>query len=172
MLSGIAILLLAAQSPGVAPDWELKPQAEKIGPEVARLKPLFEQLQPERWTAAGAPAAYAKQWKDCLDHVGYVQNAAARLAAQPGKLTLAVETLVRLETLLELSSSVSRAVRKYQNPAVADLLDSEINAAGASRDWLRRHVVEISSVREKELESAEREAQRCREITLKQGIRK
>lgn len=172
MLNAIAILLLAAQSPGIAPDWELKPQVEKISPEVARLKPLFDQLQPERWTAAGAPEAYGKQWKDCLEHIGYVQNAAARLAAQPSKLTLAVETLVRLETLLDLSSSVSRAVRKYQNPAVADLLDSEINAAGASRNWLRQHVMDLSSVREKELESAEKEAQHCREIMLKQGGRK
>lgn len=172
VLNSIALLLLAAQSPGVAPDWEVKPLAEKIGPEVARLRPLFEQLQPERWTAAGAPEAYVKQWKDCLEHIGYVQNAAARLAAQPSKLTLAVETLVRLETLLDLSSSVSRAVRKYQNPAVADLLDSEIHAAGAGRNWLRQHVMELSAVREKELEGAEKEAQGCRESTLKQRGRK
>jgi hypothetical protein len=83
-----------------------------------------------------------------------------------------VETLVRLETLLDLASSVSRAVRKYQNPAVADLLDSEINTAGSSRTWLRQHVLELSSMREKELDSAEKEAQRCRETTLKQGNRK
>ncbi len=165
-------MLLAVQSPGIAPDWDLKPRAEKIGPEAARLRPLFDQLQPEKWTAAGAPAAYEKQYKDCLEQIGFVQNAAVRFAAQPAKLTLAVETLVRLESLLQLSSSISQAVRRYQNPAVADLLDSEILAAGASRDWLRQHVMELSAVREKELESAEQEAQRCREKTLKQGGRK
>jgi len=172
VLTGIAILLLAAQAPGIAPDWELKPRVEKIGPEVGRLLPLFLQLQPEKWTAAGASPAYEKQLKDCIEHIGYVQNTSVRFAAQPARLTLAVETLVRMEALLQLSSSVSGAVRRYQNPAVADLLDSEIVAAGASRDWLRQHVSELAAIREKELESAEKEAQRCRETSLKQGGRK
>jgi len=169
VLNGILILILAAQSPGIPPDWDLKPRAEKIGPEVARLRPLFEQLQPEKWTAAGASATYEKQYKDCVAGIGFVQSTAARLAEQPTKLTLAVETLMRLETLLQYSTSVSGAVRRYQNPAVADLLDSEIEAAGASRDWLRQHVSELAAVREKELETAEQEAQKCRAQTLKQG---
>jgi len=175
VLTGLTILLLAqsaAQPAGIPPDWDLKPHVEKIGPEVARLRPLFEQLQPEKWTAAGAPQAYEKQYKDCLAGIGFVQNAAARLAEQPAKLTLAVETLVRLETLLQFSSSVSQAVRQYQNPAVADLLDSEIGAAGASRDWLRQHVTDLAAVRERELETAEQEAQKCRAQTLKQGGRR
>ena len=172
MISGILISLLLAQAPGIAPDWDLKPQVDKIGPEVQRLRPLLEQLQPEKWLTAGAPAAYEKQYKDCFTNIGYVQNAATRLAAQPSKLTLAVETLIRLETLVQLSTSVSQAVRRYQNPAVADLLDSEISSAGASRDWLRQHVSELSALREKELEVTEQEAQRCRAQTLKQGGKK
>lgn len=172
MNCGILISLLLVQAPGIAPDWDLKPQVEKIGPEVQRLRPLLDQLQPEKWINAGAPAAYEKQYKDCLTNIGYVQNAAARLAAQPTKLTLAVETLVRLETLIQLSTSVSQAVRRYQNSAVSDLLDSEISAAGASRDWLRQHVSDLSALREKELEVIEQEAQRCRAQTLKQGGKK
>lgn len=172
MFCGIFIGLLLAQAPGVAPDWDLRPQIEKIGPEVERLRPLLEQLQPERWIAAGASPAYEKQYKDCLSSIGYVQNVAARLTAQPAKLTLAVETLIRLETLIQLSSSVSEAVRRYQNPAIADLLDSEISAAGASRGWLRQHVSDLSALREKELEVSEREAQLCRAQTLKQGGKK
>ena len=172
MNCGILISLLLAQAPGIAPDWDLKPQVEKIGPEVQRLRPLLDQLQPEKWTAAGAPAAYEKQYKDCIANIGYVQNAATRLVEQPAKLTLAVETLVRLETLIQLSTSVSQAVRRYQNPAVAELLESEISTAGASRTWLRQHVSDLSALREKELEVTEQEAQRCRAQTLKQGGKK
>lgn len=164
--------MLALQTQGIAPDWDLKPHVEKISPEVARLRPLLEQLQPEKWTAAGASPAFEKQHRDALAAIGYVQNAAARLREQPAKLTLAVETLVRLESLISMSSSISQAVRRYQNPAVADLLDSEIIAAGASRDWLRQHVLELATVREKELEVTEQEAQKCRTQTLKQGVRK
>jgi len=172
VLYATAIALLLVQSPDLPPDWELKARVTQIGPEVARLRPLLEQLHPERWTDSGAPAAYEKQHKDCLDAIGYVQNATARLAEKPTRLTLAVETLVRLETLVQFSSSLSQAVRRYQNPAVADLLDAEIATAGASREWLRQHVTDLAAVRERELESAEREAQRCRTQTLHQGARK
>ncbi|MBI5281721.1 MAG: hypothetical protein HY858_08585 [Candidatus Solibacter usitatus] len=176
MLNGIVFLLLAGQSPapvvGIPPDWELKPRVETIGSEVARLRPLLNQLQPEKWTAAGAPRAYEKQYKECLNGIESVQSAAARLAAQPSKLTLAVETLVRIESLMQLNSSVSQAVRRYQNPAVADLLDSEIIAAGISREWLRHHVADLAAVREKELEVAEQEAQKCRGQSPRPGVRK
>ena len=62
VIQGIFLSFLLAQAPGpapgVAPDWELKPSVDRIGPEIARLRPLFEQLQPEKWTAAGASRAY------------------------------------------------------------------------------------------------------------------
>ncbi len=80
--------------------------------------------------------------------------------------------LVRLESLVQMASSLSQAVRRYQNPAIADLLDGEISAAGASRDWLRQHVSDLSILREKELSVAEQEAQKCRAQTLHQGNRK
>lgn len=176
MIYGIFTLLLALQAPapapGIAPDWDLKPKVQKIGPEVEKLRPVLTQLQPEKWTAAGAPAAYEKQYKDCLASIGYVQSTAQRLADQPSKLSLAVETMVRLESLIQMATSVSQAVRRYQNPAVADLLDGEISAAGASRDWLRQHVSDLSNLREKELSVAEQEAQKCRAQTLHQGNRK
>ncbi|WP_321476803.1 hypothetical protein [uncultured Paludibaculum sp.] len=176
MLQGILTLLLAlqapAQMPSIAPDWDLKPKVQQIGPEVEKLRPVLVQLQPEKWTAAGAPAAYEKQYKDCVTAIGHVQNAANRLAEQPSKLSLAVETMVRLESLIQMASSVSQAVRRYQNPAVADLLDGEIGAAGASREWLRQLVSDLSTLREKELSVAEQEAQKCRAQTLHQGNRK
>jgi len=139
---------------------------------VARLKPILEQLQPEKWVAAGAPAAYARQHRVSLDAIASVQSIVGRLAERPSRLSLATETLIQMEALIELSSSVSQAVRKYQNPAVADLLDGEIGAAGAPRGWLRQLVLELSALRERELEVADQEAQRCRTQTLRQGGRK
>lgn len=169
ILTLLFVLQAAAPSPGIAPDWDLKPKVQKIGPEVEKLRPVLLQLQPEKWTVAGAPVAYEQQYKDCVTAIGYVQNAATRLAEQPTKLSLAVETMVRLESLIQTASSISQAVRRYQNPAVADLLDGEIGAAGASRDWLRQHVSDLSVLREKELAVAEQEAQKCRTQTLHQG---
>lgn len=172
MISATLTFLLFVQAPGLPPDWELKPRAEKINEEVARLRPLLERLQPATWTAAGAPAAYEKQWRDCLDGIAHTQNAAARLAEQPARLTLAVETLVRLEALLEHTGSLIQAVRRYQNPAIAEVLESEASAAGASRAWLRQHVQDLAVLREQQLSAAETEAQRCRVELHRPGARR
>ena len=69
------------------------------------------------------------------------------------------------------SSSSDPALATGGDPAVADLVESEL-AAASDREWLRRHVLELSAVREREWETAEQEAQRCREQTLRQSPRK
>ncbi len=177
MFAQLALVLLASQNAapapeaGLLPDWELKPRAVKLAEGLEKVRPLLERLQPEKWTAAGAPVQYEQQYKDCLEMLSHAQNAATRLAERPNGLTTAVETLVRLESFINLAQSLSQAVRRYQNPAVADLVESELAAAG-DREWLRRHVLELATVRERERETAEQEAQRCRERTLKQGPRK
>lgn len=177
MFALLAILVLAQQnaapSPdaGLLPDWELKPRAVKLTEGLERVRPLIERLQPQRWTAAGAPKQYEQQHKDSLEMLDHALHAAARLADKPNGLTVAVETLVRLESFINMAQSLNEAVRRYQNPAVADLVESEL-AAAADREWLRRHVLELSAVREREWETAEQEAQRCRERMLKQAPRK
>lgn len=172
MISAPILVLLSLQSPGLPPDWELKPNAEKIAVDVARLRPLLERLQPAVWIAAGAPAAYEKQWRDCLDGISHIQETAQRLAAQPARLSLAVEMLVRLESLMEHTGSLAQAVRRYQNPAVAEVLESEAAAAGAGRAWLRQHVQDLALHREQDLAAAESEAQRCRLELHRPGARK
>ena len=139
---------------------------------MGRLRPLIERLQPATWVSAGAPSGYEKQWKDCLNGIDYVQNAATRLASEPEKLSIALETLVRLEAILEHANSLTQGVRRYQNPAVAEILESEMSAAGASRGWLRQYTMELAQQREKELTAAEQEAQRCRGQLVRPGARK
>jgi hypothetical protein len=89
VICGILISLLLAQAPGIAPDWDLKPQVEKS----ARRSSVFVRCWincSRKWTAASAPAAYEKQYK--VASLWLRANAATRLAVQPTKLTLAVET--------------------------------------------------------------------------------
>jgi hypothetical protein len=164
--------LLLQPPAGVMSEWELRPKIEKIPAEIERLTPLLSRLQPEKWTAAGAPEAYARQWKDCLDAIPQIEAIAARFAARPQQLSLAVETLVRLETVLQHGASLSQAVRRYQNPAMAEILEGELLAAGASRDWLRQHVLDLTKHREAELEAAHIEADRCRTQLSKPAGRK
>ena len=172
MHTAILVSLLLQPPAGVLPEWELRPKIEKIAPEAARLAPLLNQLQPEKWVAAGAPEAYRRQWKDCLDAIPDIESTAARLTAKPLQLSLAVELLIRLETYLQHAASLSQAVRRYQNPAMAEILDGEVLAAGGSRDWLRQHVLDLSRHREAELDAAQSEADRCRTQLAKPAGRK
>ncbi len=172
MLSAIPIAVLLLQAPAVAPDWDLKPRIEKLSEAVGRLKPLLEGLDPSKWAADGAQESYGRQWRLCVDTVGHVQNAAARFAAQPDKLSLALETMFRLDGLLEQSASLTQGARKYQNPAVADLIESQANAVAGNREWLRQHIQELARTREVELEVAEKEAQRCRTQMFRPGTKR
>jgi hypothetical protein len=153
----------AAQAPaGAAPDWDQRPRIEKLGRDVALLKPIFDQIQPESWTVEGGSEAYQKQHKACLEGLSYVQNAIARWSAQPDRLSLMLETLVRIESLDRQAISLSQGVRRYQNPAVADLLDSILGSLSGGLEWLRSQSLEMAQQREKELDVAQKEAQRCR----------
>jgi hypothetical protein len=91
-----------------------------------------------------------------------VQNAVARWSAQPDKLSLMLETLIRIESMDQQAISLSQGVRKYHNPAVADILDSMLNSFSGDLEWLRSQSLEMARQREKELEVAQKEAQRCR----------
>ena len=154
---------LAAQSPAGAPaDWDMRPRIEKLGQNVGRLKPVFEQIRPGSWTIEGGPEAYQRQQKACSDGLTYVQNSVARWSAQPDKLSLMLETLIRIESMDQQAISLSQGVRKYQNPAVADILDSMLNSLSGDLEWLRAQSLEMAQQREKELEVAQKEAQRCR----------
>jgi len=153
----------AAQStPGSAADWDMRPRIQKLGQDVGGLKPVFDQIHPGTWTVEGGPASYQKQQKACADGLAYVQNAVARWSAQPDKLSLMLETLIRIESMDQQAISLSQGIRKYQNPAVADILDSMLNSLSGDLEWLRSQSLEMAQQREKELEVAQKEAQRCR----------
>jgi hypothetical protein len=154
---------LAAQSaPGALSDWEMRPHIDKLGQNVGRLKPVFDQIHPGSWTVEGGAEGYQKQQKACADGLTYVQNAVARWSAQPDKLSLMLETLIRIESMDQQAISLSQGVRRYQNPAVAEILDSMLNSLSGDLEWLRSQSLEMAQQREKELEVAQKEAQRCR----------
>ena len=153
----------ATQAPaGAAPDWDQRPRIEKLGKDLAMLKPVLDRIDPGTWTVEGGPEAYQRQHKACLQDLSNVQNAIARWAAQPDRLSLMLETLVRIENLNLQAVSLSQGIRRYQNPAIADLLDSVLASLAGGLDWLRSQSLEMAQQREKELDVALKEAQRCR----------
>jgi hypothetical protein len=161
MLVALGLPLLAQQA-GVIPEWEARRDIPSLPEKIRKLLPVLEQLQPEEWVAKGAPDAYVQQWKAAQSEVGYLQQTADSLAKNPERLTLALEAYFRLQAIDTRLANLVDAIRKYQNPALADLLQSMAAETGTVRVGLQQYINEVASHREAEWRVMESEVQRCR----------
>jgi hypothetical protein len=159
---------LPARAQGVAAPWDISQTLTSLAAQSQRLLPILEQLTPEKWEAKGAPAAYTAQWRNARSEVGYLLGASESFKKQPEKLTLALETLFRLQAVEAQVNSLIDGVRRYQNPAVGDLLVSVVSANSANRDQLRQYITDLAKTKEEEFQVVDREAQRCRGTLMRQ----
>ena len=151
-----------AQTAGVMPDWEVREAATALEKHTKIIEGLLDQLKPEEWVAQGAPQLYIDQLKQAKQFNSYLTLQAQALGRQPDKLSVALDTFLRLDHIQSLLESLTEGVRKHQNPALADLLYSAISQNSTTRERLKEYARELAVEREKEWEIANREAQRCR----------
>jgi hypothetical protein len=142
--------------------WDNSPHAAELAAQASRLKPLLDQLKPDEWLAKGAPQAYVTQLKGAQQELAGLTAAAALLDKQPQKLTAALDTYFRLQTLEWHFESLIEAVRKYQNPAVGDLMLSVLRANSGNRDALRAFIADLAVRKEQEFTIVNQDAQACR----------
>ena len=161
-------LSLPARAQGVSAPWDISQTLTSLAAQSQRLLPILEQLTPEKWQAKGAPAAYTAQWRNARNEVGYLLGAAEAMKKQPDKLTLGLETLFRLQAVEAQVTSLTEGVRRYQNPAVGDLLVSVVSGNSANRDQLRQYITDLAQTKEEEFQVVDREAQRCRGTLMRQ----
>jgi DNA repair ATPase RecN len=165
-------LALAAQngssSAGVPPEWDVRPMIQSVTAAAERLKPLLDQLEPKKWVAQGASETYVTQWQSAQSELTYLVNTAKRLAQEPDRLTLALELYFRWQAIESTVHSLEGGIRRYQNPALADVLNGVVSENVAQRDRLRQYVQQLAEEREQEWRVMDSEAQRCRE-TLNRG---
>ncbi len=165
----LVILWLALQAtPGAAlaqtlpPEWEVRKQLADLVSQTERLGPLVKKIEPAKWS--GAPEAYLAQQTSILQQIQYVSQVVAALARQPERMTLALDVYFRLQSLEGQVLSFTDGIRRFQNPAIADLLAGLTNETAASRERLREYVKELVAMREQERDILEKEAQRCRSL--------
>ncbi|MBI4875376.1 MAG: hypothetical protein HY822_12150 [Acidobacteria bacterium] len=156
------------QPAGLPPEWEVRKMLAELSALAQRFQPILDQLNPRSWVAAGAPETYVTQVASTKKEVGYLVATGKALAERPEKLSLALETLFRMQAIEAFLRSLSEGVRRYQNPALADLLDGVMGETLGSRERLRQYVVELAAVKEDELAVMNQEAQRCRAAISRQ----
>ena len=177
MMTSVWALLLAATaiqvqttqpSGGVESEWDLKKMLDALAAGARRLKPLIDQANPQTWKDPQAAQAYTAQWKSAQSEIQYLGTSADKLVKEPERLTLALETFFRLQALETSVSSLTEGVRKYQNPAVADLLQGALVQNLNLRERLKAYLTELAQTKEQEFKIMDQEAQRCRGIMNKQ----
>jgi hypothetical protein len=159
--------ILAAQTAGVLPEWEVRDAAAALVKHIQVVDGLLSQLKPEDWAARGASSLYVDQWKQTKQANTYLGQQAQALADRPDKLSLALDVFLRLDYIHSLLESLTEGVRAHQNAALADLLAAAVSQNSTTREKLKEYARELAVEREKEWEIANREAQRCRATLAK-----
>ena len=90
-----------------------------------------------------------------------------QLAEDPERRTLVLEAYIRLQAIQTFLPSLTDGIRRYQNDAMAELLDSTFSDSTRYRDSIREYLVDLVKVKETELDVMNREAQRCRQQVLR-----
>jgi hypothetical protein len=154
---------LSAQSEGMLPRWEVMELSKSIVESVDQAKSVLEQVRPKEWQQDGAPSAYVDQYESLGIDLGNLRLSAEALGRQPEKLSVVIDTLLWLDRASSMVGSMAGGVRRYQNAAVADLLDAAVGNGVAAMATLKEYMRQLAVDQEAAMEIAHSEAQRCRE---------
>ena len=161
-----------SQPAGVSSEWDVRKLLESLDLQAQHLKPIIDQVKPENWLAHGAPDTYVTQGRAAQAELKYLLSSSELLSRQPERLTLALDTYFRMQAMESTFGSLIEGVRKYQNPALADLMQAMVAENSTNRDKLRQYIVDLAGQKEQEFKVADREAQRCREVLVQQPQQK
>lgn len=170
----LALLLISlvspaqAPAPSVAAPWDINKVIADFSAAASRVKPILDQLTPQEWVQKGAPATYVTQWQSARQEMDYVTNSAQAFGRNPEKLPRALDAYFRWEALQARLNTLVEGVRKYQNPAVGDLLVSVLSQNASNHDQLRQYITDLASQKEEESAVLDQEAQRCRGVLNRQ----
>lgn len=171
-LLAISVLLLGtlarAQSPGIPAEWDVKHLMDDLVKEAQRATPLMQLTNPERWNNPDAGRSYVAQWKSGQSLIQYFTMSAENLARQPERLSVALETYFRMESMETNLRSLADGIRKYYDPRIADQVQTIIVENSNNREKLKQYLTELSSTKEQEFKVADSEAQRCRGMISRQ----
>lgn len=158
-----ALFAQQAQAPvGMAPVWDVKATLLEVSAHAERLLPVLDQIDAKEWMARGASETYSEQLQSCKEQCKAIAETSRELAKQPEKLAAALELYFRLHALDNMLVSLQEGIRRYQNPAVADMLAAVAAEKSDKRQGFERFLVELAATREQQLVVMDAEAQRCR----------
>jgi hypothetical protein len=143
-----------------------------IASHAARLLPMLEQVRARDWVADGAPDTYAAQLESARVQVRAIGTEMAALEQHPDHMQDCMKGLFRVQAFHGLLDSLMGGLRKYQNPPLADLIQSVAAEDQADIEKLQTYILELADEKEQEFQVVDHEAQRCRALLSKQPVSK
>jgi hypothetical protein len=156
------------QTAELTPAWNIRKALDELVAQSQKLTPMLSDVKPGDWVASGASATYVDQHKSLLAEIDYLKRTAEELARKPESLTTTLQLYLRLQSLESMLDSFSHGIRRYQNPALADLVQSMISENDTHRVRLREYLVELAETKEQEFRIVDDEAQKCRGTLIRQ----
>jgi hypothetical protein len=169
-------LLLAIAAAGCAcaqspQQIEMRQILDDLSAQSKRLIPILEQIDPNVWvTAKGAPDGYIRQWHSSQDQLKALIDDTANLSKDPERLPFALQTFFRVQSLQVMLQSLVDGIRRYQNPALADLLAGIAAEGSGDREKFQQYIMSLATERDQMFGIMDHEAQRCRSILSNQGV--
>jgi hypothetical protein len=84
------------------------------------------------------------------------------MAAAPERLPVVVDTFLWIDRTNSMMASMTDGVRRYQNAAVADLLESARGQYSGAGEKLKEYMRQLAVSVDAQMQIAHEEAQRCR----------
>lgn len=166
------MVVAGAQNGGLPAPWDVRKTVDSLKKYLAESNRVLDQVQPQQWMAQGAPDAYVSQHQQVRTQIRSLDLLLGDAQKDPERLTLVMDIFFRLETLDLSVGSLAEGIRRYQNPAVAELLFGLRNESAAARTGFRQYLLELAETREQEMKIMDREAQKCRGEQLKRPPRR
>ena len=157
-----------AQSGAISHEWDIREALTQLVTATKRLQPILDQVQSKDWVARGAPSAYVDQVSATKNEIDYLDRTVAELKKDPQRVGKTLEAYLRLQSIDAMVRSLGEGIRRYQNPAVADLLLGVMSENSDQVQKLREYLVELVEAKEAEFKIADSEAQRCRASLMSQ----
>jgi hypothetical protein len=145
---------------------------QRISQYPAKLAPYLEQVHPAEWVAKGAPDTYVLQLASAKQQVDAIRNEMSALAQHPENMQDSMRALFRVQGFHRSLDSLMGGLRKYQNPALADLIQSVAVEDQEDLSKLQEYILELANQKEQEYLVVDHEAQRCRATLSKEPARR
>jgi hypothetical protein len=163
-----AAFLQPATAQQSTPDPEVVAAFNGISAHAARIEPMLQQLKPNDWVAKGAPDTYVTQFNSAIEQIHAIQSDMSALAEHPEQMTASMQALFRVQSTHRTLLSLMDGLRRWQNPALAELIESVAAEDQGDLDRLEQYVLQLANEKDQQYAVVNSEAQRCRATLSRQ----